>query len=132
MKIIDKDLLDSITQRAQESDRLRMNYNLHQNLDDQVQKLLNALEPGTDLPIHRHTHTAETYLLIRGKLNVLFYNDAKELIDSSKLSPLEGKFAVDIPAGQWHTIEVLEPGTIIFEIKQGPYAPLDSKDILTL
>lgn len=132
MKIIDKDLLDSITQRAQESDRLRMNYNLHQNLDDQVQKLLNALEPGTDLPIHRHTHTAETYLLIRGKLNVLFYNDAKELIDSSKLSPLEGKFGVDIPAGQWHTIEVLEPGTIIFEIKQGPYAPLDSKDILTL
>ena len=130
MKIIDNELLDSITKLALQSPRLRMNYNLHENLEDCVQKLLNALEPGTDLPIHRHMHTAESYFLVRGRLKVLFYNDKKEVVDFCVLSPEDGKFGVDIPAAQWHTIEVLETGTVIFEIKQGPYAPLDSKDIL--
>lgn len=130
MKIIDTDLLDQITRDAQESPRLRMNYNFHESHEDNVQKLLNALEPGSPLPIHRHKHTAETYFVVRGKLNVHFYNESGELAYSCELNPLSGKYGVDIPAGQWHTIEVLESGTVIFEVKEGPYSPLEEKDIL--
>ena len=68
MKLIDKNIVDTITEQAQESPRLRMNYNLHDNLDAKAQRLFNALEPGTVLPIHRHRHTAETYILVRGKM----------------------------------------------------------------
>lgn len=85
---------------------------------------------GTELPIHRHTHTAETYILLQGCIKVLFYNERKELIDATVLNPLEGKFGVDIPAGQFHTIEILENGSVIFEVKDGPYTPLEEKDIL--
>ena len=130
MKIIDKDLLNLVTAKAVESPRLRMNYNFHTTMDAKAQKLLNALEPGTELPIHRHIHTSETYILLRGKIRVLFYNEAKELLDSIELNPTEGKFGVDIPAGQWHTLEVLESGSVIFEVKDGPYTPLTAEDIL--
>lgn len=130
MKIIDKDLLDKITENAKNSPRLRMNYNLHENLDDHVQKLLNALEPGTQLPIHRHVSTAESYFVIRGHLKVIFYNDNREIIEECELSPDLGKYGVDIPAGQWHTIEVLKSETVIFEVKQGPYMTLSPDDML--
>ena len=132
MDIIDLDLLDSVTERASNSPRLRMNHNFHANLDAKAQKLLNALEPGTELPIHRHLHTAETYILLRGSIKVLFYNDSCELIDSVLLNPLEGKFGVDIPVGQWHTLEVLESRTVIFEVKDGPYLPIGVEDMMVL
>lgn len=130
MKIIDTNLLDAVTKQAKESVRLRMNHNFHASLDAKAQRLLNALEPGTTLPIHRHRHTAETYILLRGSIRVLLYNDDKELISSDELNPLKGKFGVDIPVGQWHTLEVLESGTVIFEVKDGPYQALDKEDIL--
>jgi cupin fold WbuC family metalloprotein len=130
MKIIDESLLNTITDKAKESPRLRMNYNLHENLEDSVQKLLNALEPGTELPIHRHTETAETYYVVRGHLKVIFYNDNREIVEECELSPDLGKYGVDIPAGQWHTIQVIDSGTVIFEVKQGPYRTLDQHDIL--
>jgi cupin fold WbuC family metalloprotein len=130
MKIIDIELIDSVTEQAKISPRLRMNHNLHQSLDANVQCLLNAMEPGTKLPIHRHRNTAETYFLIRGSLNVLFYNEAKELIETLELNPTKGKFGVDIEAGKWHTTEVLESGTVIIEIKEGPYSPLNQEDIM--
>ena len=130
MKIIDKNLLDSVSEKAAESPRLRMNYNFHATMDDKAQKLLNALEPGTVLPIHRHLHTSESYILLRGRLIVLFYNDDKVLTESIELNPLDGKYGVDIPAGLWHSFEVLEPGTVIFEVKDGPYTPLTAEDIL--
>jgi cupin fold WbuC family metalloprotein len=132
MKIIDADLLDSVTEQAKENARLRMNYNFHASLEAKAQRLLNALEPGTVLPIHRHRHTAETYIVLRGSIRVLFYNDEKELISSGELNPLKAKFGVDIPAGQWHTLEVLESGTVIFEVKDGPYQALGEEDILIL
>jgi len=131
MEIIDEKLLDALTGLACNSPRLRMNHNFHERLDAKAQRLLNALEPGTELPIHRHRHTAETYILLRGSLRVLFYNDSKELIETALLNPLEGKFGIDIPAGQWHTIEVLEPGTVIFEVKDGPYAPNSAEDVMS-
>ena len=128
--IIDKKLLDEVSRKAKESDRLRMNFNLHDSLDAKAQRLLNALEMGTDLPIHRHTKTSETYFLVRGRINVMFYNDNKEETESFSLDPLNGSYGVHIPAGQWHTLEVLESDSVIFEVKDGPYAPLDQTDIL--
>ena len=81
--IIDNTLLDQVTQQAKMSPRLRMNYNLHDSLDSKAQRLFNALEPGTELPVHRHLHTSETYIVVRGRMNVLFYNDDKQLTEES-------------------------------------------------
>lgn len=132
MKIIDENLLDFVSLQAVSSTRLRMNHNFHSSLESKAQRLLNALEPGTELPIHRHQHTAETYILLRGSIKVLFYNDACELMDAVVLNPLEGKYGVDIPIGQWHTLEVLESGTVIFEVKEGPYTPIGVEDVMVL
>lgn len=130
MKIIDDELLDEVTTKAGLSERLRMNYNLHKSLDDKAQRLLNAIEPGTIFPIHRHLHTPETYIVLRGSLLVKTYNDSKEVIESVVLDAKAGKYGVDIPAGKYHAIEVLESGTVIFEVKEGPYKPLDAENIL--
>lgn len=132
MKIIDKALLDEVSAKAMNSERLRMNYNLHESLDADVQKLLNAMEPGTIVPVHRHRDTAETYFLLRGRMVVRFYNDNGEVVSKEELSPADGKYGVDIPVGQWHGIEVLETGTVIFEVKQGPYTPINPEDTMQL
>lgn len=130
MKLINNELLDDVTGEAKTSSRLRMNYNFHDRLDAKAQRLLNALEPGTVLPIHRHPHTAETYLLLRGRVRVMYYNDQKEETENVLLDPLCGNYGVHIPANQWHTLEVLESGSVIFEVKDGPYMPLGENDIL--
>ena len=127
---LDKDLLDSITQKAKESPRLRMNHNLHDSLDSKVQRLFNALEPGTVLPIHRHQNTDETYILIRGKIEVIFYDDDKNITDRFVISQEDGIFGVHILKNTWHTLEVLESGSVIFEVKEGPYQPISENDIL--
>lgn len=128
--IIDKSLLDTVTSGAKESNRLRMNYNFHDSLDAPCQRLLNALEPETIVPIHRHQHTSETYILLRGKLRMMFYNDDKEIIEETILSPDSANYGIHIPAGVWHAMEVLASGTVIFETKDGPYMPIQECDIL--
>ena len=130
MKLIDEQLLDSVTAQAKESVRLRMNYNFHDRLDAPAQRLLNALEPETVLPIHHHTETAETYVLLRGRMKVLYFDDKKNLVEECELNPKKGRYGVHIPKGQWHTIEVLESGTVLFEVKDGPYRPLEPGDVL--
>jgi cupin fold WbuC family metalloprotein len=130
MQIIDTQLLNSVTAQAKESPRLRMNYNFHTQLDAPAQRLLNALEPGTVLPIHRHRNTAETYIVLQGSINVLSYNDDKTVAETMMLDPNLGNFGINIPASTWHTLEVLAPGTVIFEVKDGPYTPLAEEDIL--
>jgi cupin fold WbuC family metalloprotein len=132
MRIIDNELLDKLTEQAANNERLRKNYNLHRSLNDHVQRLLNAMEPGTVMPVHRHLHTDETYVVLRGSLNVYLYNEKKKLTQTILLDPKNGKYGVSIPAAQWHSVEILEKGTVIFEVKQGPYAPLDTKDIMHL
>lgn len=127
--MIDDSLLDEVAARAEASPRLRMNLNIHESLDAPCQRLINVLLPGTALPIHRHRHTAETYVLLRGKLFVVFYNFLGEQVERFLLDPKEGAYGVNIPAGQWHTVEVIEPSAI-FEVKEGPYAPLPPEDIL--
>ncbi|MCM1141923.1 MAG: WbuC family cupin fold metalloprotein [Muribaculum sp.] len=127
--IINDKLLDEVTVKAEESPRLRMNYNLHESLDAKAQRLINVLLPGTPLPIHRHCHTAETYIILRGKMFVVFYNDMGAQTERYLLDPTQGNYGVQIPKGQWHGIEVIEPSAI-FEVKDGPYTPLQPEDTL--
>ena len=127
--LIDDYLLNKVEQKAKSNERLRMNYNLHECLDSKAQRLMNALIPGTVLPIHRHWHSDETYILLRGRIDVIFYNDAKEEIGRFPLDVIKGNYGVHIPKYTWHTIEVHEP-SVIFEVKDGPYTPLGEDDIL--
>lgn len=128
--IIDKKLLDEVSEKAKASERLRMNFNLHDSLDAKAQRLLNALEIGTILPVHRHRNTAETYILLRGKIRVMFYNEMGAETESFLLDPLNGNYGIHVPVGQWHTLEVLEQGSVVFEVKDGPYIPFQPEDIL--
>lgn len=127
--IINDELLDEVTAEAEASPRLRMNYNLHESLDAKAQRLINVLLPGTPLPIHRHKHTAETYVILRGKMLVVFYNDLGAQVERLLLDPTKGSYGVQIPKGQWHGIEVIEPSAI-FEVKDGPYTPLEPEDMM--
>jgi cupin fold WbuC family metalloprotein len=129
--LIDTTLLNSITNQACNSGRLRMNLNFHPSPGSKSQRLLNAIEIGSVVPTHRHLHTGETYILLRGKMRVFFYNEAGEITQSYDLDPLQGCYGVDIPQGQWHSLEVTAPGTVIFEVKDGPYLPLSAGDIRT-
>ncbi len=127
---IDKCLLDTISDQAASSDRLRMNYNFHTALDAPAQRLLNALEPNTVIPIHRHQTTKETYIVLRGKIRIFIYNDDREVIEEFAVSPSLEIYGVDIPANTWHALKVEEKGTVIFEVKDGPYQPIRPNDLL--
>lgn len=128
--IITNKLLDTISTQAKESPRLRMNYNLHETLDAKVQRLFNAMEPGTVIPIQRHLNTAETLMLVRGKMKVVLYDDDKNVIEEAILSHESGNYGVHIPVGVWHCVEIQEPDTVMFEVKEGPYAPLAPEDMM--
>ena len=129
--LINKQLLDTVSQQATESPRLRMNYNFHDSLEAKAQRLLNAVQPGTELAVHRHQETDETYLVIRGSIKVLFYNDDKEVTGEFVLDPKTEVYGIHIPEGHWHTLEVLEEDTVIFEVKDGPYKVLSEEDVLS-
>ena len=126
---IDKDLLDRLTAQAKKSPRLRMNYDLRNSDVDRSQRMLNAIEPGSPLPIHRHTKTSETVVCLRGHLREFFYDNSKVITDVIDLKPNSDTVALNIPMGQWHTVEALETGTIIMEVKDGMYEPLNDEDI---
>ena len=128
--IIDQNLLDSLTAQAKASPRLRMNYDLRNSASDGSQRMLNAIEPGSPLPIHRHRASSETVVCLRGHLRELYYNDAGEVTEAIDLTPGGEVVALTIPIGQWHTVEVLESGTVILECKDGPWEPLPQEDIL--
>lgn len=128
--LITEELLNSISQEAKESERLRKNFNLHESFDSQVQRLFNAMEPGTVVPIQRHPDAAETIILIRGKLKACLYDNNKNIIEESILDTSTGVYGIHIPAGAWHCVEVLESDTVFFEVKEGPYTPLSPEDIM--
>ena len=107
-----------------------MNYNFHQALDEKCHRFLNAVEPGTEVPIHRHPTKDETFVLLRGRVRVNTFNDDGTIIDSVELCPLEGKYGVNIPKGIWHNLECIESESVFFECKEGPYAPHDQEGIL--
>ena len=123
-------LMDELTAQAKASPRLRMNRDLRNSSEDQSQRMLNALEPGTPLPIHRHMKSSETVVCLRGHLREVFYNDAREVTEVIDLAPNSDCVALNIPLGQWHSVEVLESGTIIMEVKDGVYEPAGPEDVL--
>ena len=125
-------LLDDLTAQAQASPRLRMNYDLRNSAADGSQRMLNAIEPGTPLPIHRHTKSSETVVCLRGRLQEVFYSDAEEVTEVIELAPCSDCVALNIPIGQWHTVRVLESGTVILECKDGKYEPLGEEDVIIL
>ena len=124
-------ILDNLIACAVKSERMRMNFNLHESIDDSVQRLFNAMEPGTKIPIHRHLDSAETIIVLRGKLSVSYFASNKKETDSFLLEVGTENFGIHIPKGTWHGVDVIEPGTVIFEVKEGPYAPLTETDILS-
>ena len=128
--IIDSQLLDSLTAQAKASPRLRMNYNFHQSLDEKCHRFLNALEPGTEIPVHHHPTKDETFVVLRGSVRVRTYNDDGTLKESVVLSPENGQYGVNVPKGVWHTVESLESGTVLFESKEGPFIPHESEGLL--
>lgn len=128
--IIGKELLDSISAQAKLSPRLRQNYDLRNFNDDKSQRMLNALEPGTIMPIHRHRHSSETMIVIKGSLKEIFYDDNGNVIGEWVCAPNSNCIGMDIPAGQWHNLVCLEPGTVLFEAKDGAWEPLSEEDVL--
>ncbi|MBR5700749.1 MAG: WbuC family cupin fold metalloprotein [Bacteroidales bacterium] len=129
---ITQSLLDTLTAQAKASPRLRMNLDLRNFPEDGSQRMLNAIEPGSPLPIHRHAKSSETVAILRGHLREVFYNDAGEVTEVIDLVPGGDCVAVNIPLGQWHSVEVLESGTVILECKDGKYEPLGEEDVLVL
>lgn len=108
-----------------------MNLDLRNSAEDQSQRMLNAIEPGSPLPIHRHKHTSETVVCLRGRLVEEFYDELERICtERIELSPNGLVVALNIPSGQWHTVQALESGTVILEMKDGPYEPLGPEDIL--
>lgn len=130
MKIIDQSLLNSVSEQAKESPRLRMNYNFHQSLEDKCHRFLNAVEPVTVVPIHRHPTKDESFVILRGRVRVGTYDDEGNVVESCVLCQEEGLYGVDIPKGVWHTIEAIEPDSVIFECKEGPFVPHEEDGIL--
>ena len=128
--IITQTLLDNLTAQAKASPRLRMNLDLRNSPADQSQRMLNAIEPGSPLPIHRHRKSSETVVCLRGRLREIFYDDAGTVTETIELAPDSPVVAVSIPIGQWHTVQVLASGTVIMEVKDGPYEPTEPEDIL--
>lgn len=171
--IFDKKILDELTAKTKVNPRLRVNYDLRNSAEDGSQRMLNAIEPGSVLPIHRHRKTSETVVCLRGKLVVEYYEeftggdgssqgeaasspldsatrlveeqDARKpsergprradgalprLVETIELSPNGPVVALNIPAGQWHTVRSAETGTVILEMKNGAYEPLSEEDVL--
>lgn len=131
MKIIDNTLLDTIYQQAAENPRRRMNYNFHESLDDPINRLLNALMPDTYLPPHRHTNPSkeEIFFVLRGSVLLLHFDDQGNVIFSKEVNPKKGVYGMEYNGGIWHSLIVLEPNTVVYEVKEGPYVPLPPENI---
>ncbi|MCR5573810.1 MAG: WbuC family cupin fold metalloprotein [Bacteroidaceae bacterium] len=130
---ISQAILDDLTAKAKASPRLRMNLDLRNSAEDQSQRMLNAIEPGSELPIHRHKHTSETVVCLRGRLVWEFYDELERICtETIELSPNGQVVALNVPAGQWHTVRALESGSVILEMKDGAYEPISDEDILQM
>ena len=131
--VITNAILDNLTAQAKASSRLRCNLDLRNSPEDGSQRMLNAIEPGSPLPIHRHKYTSETVVCLRGRFVEEFYDElARVCIDAIELTPGGPNFLVNVPAGQWHTVRALESGSVLLEMKDGKYEPLGPEDILSL
>lgn len=131
--IINDKLLDNLTEQAKASPRLRMHYDLRNSAEDKSQRMLNAIEPGSPERIHRHQRSSETVFCIRGRVVEEFYDELERICtESIVLTPNGPNVAVNIPAGQWHSIRAVESGTVVLSVQDGKYEPLSVVDILSL
>ncbi len=124
-------ILDDLTAKAKESHRLRMNMDLRDSENDGSQRMLNAIEPESVVPIHRHRKTSETVVCLRGRVVEEYYDELDRICtEAIELSPNGPVVALNIPAGQWHTLRALESGSVILEMKNGKYEPIQDCDVL--
>ena len=131
--VVSQAVLDELTAQAKASPRLRMNMDLRNGHEDGSQRMLNAIEPGSPLPIHRHKYTSETVVSLRGRIVEEFYDELDRICtDRIELTPGGPNFLVNVPAGQWRTVRALESGSVLLECKDGKYEPLGPEDILSL
>jgi len=126
--VIDGRIFEELIEQAKSTPRLRKSFDLRNSLDDYSQRMLNALEPGTEMPIHRHKESSETCVCIRGHFEEYFYDEEGNLTDTIDMVP--GGVVLNIEAGQWHSLKCLESGTILLEAKDGAYRPLDEDEIM--
>ena len=131
IEIIDNHLMNEVSEQAKASPRLRMNYNFHKSLDEKCHRMLNAVELGTEIPIHRHPTKDETFVILKGKVKVTTYNNKGELQDFAILCHENGLYGVNIPKNVWHTLEAMEP-SMLFECKEGPFVPHEEEGILNV
>ena len=126
-------LLDSLTAQAKVSPRLRMNFDLRNSSEDKSQRMLNAIEPGSPIPIHRHTKSSETVVCLRGRLVWEYYDElTRKCTETIELSPNGPVVALNVPQGQWHTVKALESGSVIMEVKEGKYEPQSPEDVMVV
>ena len=130
--IIDQKLLDELSAQAKANPRLRQNYDLRTSPTDNSQRMLNALEPGTVMPIHRHVKSSETICMVRGKMVMRLYDDNGTITDEFVVEPCGEHPMIHVELGQWHSLEVLEEGTIVFEAKDGKYEVLKEEELMKL
>ena len=126
-------LLDKLTAEAKANPRLRMNLDLRNGADDQSQRMLNAIEPDSVVPIHRHQKSSETVVCLRGRVVEEYYDELeRRCTEAIELSPNGPVVALNIPAGQWHTLRSIESGSVILEVKDGKYEPIQDCDVLKM
>lgn len=130
--VIDKKILDELTAKAKENPRLRCNLDMRNSADDRSQRMLNALEPGTVMPIHRHMASSETVVLLRGRICWHFYDDAGNKTESVVLDANGDVRCINVEKARWHSLECLESGSVLLESKDGKYEPLQDCDVLQM
>ena len=131
IEFIDRELMDAVAEQAMQSPRRRMNYNFHRSTDEAVNRLLNVMHKGSYLPVHRHLNPekSESIIVVRGKVGVIIYDDAGAEVESRTVGAGCDCVGFDIEAGVWHGLVVLEDNTVLFEVKEGPFAPITPDNI---
>jgi len=130
LKIVSPELLNELSKKAMNSQRKRLNHNFHDDLADPINRMLNAFEPGTYIQPHKHENPdkREVFIVLRGSLVVVFFDNSGTPVDFILLDPKKENFAVEIPVGAWHSLFALESGTVVYEVKDGPYFPISDKN----
>ena len=128
--VVDKSLLDYLSEQAKANPRLRQAMDLRNSPEDQSQRMLNALEPGTVMPIHRHHASSETVVILRGRIRWIFYDDQGRITESTELRSDGDVRMLNVEKDRWHSLECLESGSVLYESKDGPYHPLEEDEIM--
>lgn len=130
--VITEEILEELTSKAKENPRLRCNLDFRNSAEDKSQRMLNALEPGTVMPIHRHLASSETVIILRGRIRWLFYDEQGRITESTELWSDGDVRMLNVEKSRWHSLECLESGSVLFEAKDGPYHPLEEDEIMNL